>query len=229
MEPAAVVEFQAQLAQIAGLSATAIGALVARLDVLSKREALAFITDAYPALIDPYLKASGELTAQWYSEQPAAPVRPGVGEFVPVPAPLLPADRLAVSGRWAILQSQPSAALSNSATRAVFDQSRLTVISNVERERVKWARHASANACAFCRLLATRGAVYGSKSKALKAHDACKCLAVPVRTGVYKPPAYVRQWKSDYKAAVRAVGGDPKDIVRYMDKIGRGSEMTAAA
>jgi hypothetical protein len=181
---------------------------------------LAFITDAYPSLIDPYLNASGELTSQWYAEQPAAPVASGASGFIPIPAPLIPKERLAISARWAMLQRKPAAALSNSSTRAVFDQSRLTVIDNTRRERVKWARYASANACGFCRLLATRGAVYGSSSRALKAHDACKCLAVPVRTGIYKPPPYVKQWTNDYESALESGASSLGEIVRAMEAVG---------
>lgn len=43
-----------------------------------------------------------------------------------------------------------------------------------------YARIASANACAFCQMLAGRGAVYGKESGDFAAHDHCSCSLEPV-------------------------------------------------
>ncbi|AIM50341.1 MuF-like minor capsid protein [Mycobacterium phage Omnicron] len=142
----------------------AVDRLVSNLGGLTKAEGLSVVTDVYPKLIAPFLGAANDLTAQWYSEQKAAPSSTG---FVVEPAALPPVDQLAASGRWAVLQSEPATALRGSATRAVFDASRRTVVDNVAREPgARWARHASANACSFCRMLATRGGVYTSAEAA---------------------------------------------------------------
>lgn len=50
--------------------------------------------------------------------------------------------------------------------RYVNTSARDTLSGNADREGVVWARHASANACAFCRMLATRLAVYTSEDAA---------------------------------------------------------------
>src|SRR5690606_37029729 len=47
--------------------------------------------------------------------------------------------------------------------RYVNDAARDTLSENADREGMRWARHASANACAFCRMLATRLAVFTSE------------------------------------------------------------------
>ncbi|SIH16363.1 Uncharacterised protein [Mycobacteroides abscessus subsp. abscessus] len=159
----AVSEFQGLLAALGAEQAAQLARLLARTDRLDQRELLAFITDAYPEAITPYLAAATVLTAQWYDEQPST------STYTAHPAELNGAAQLAVSGRWAMLQAAPLDALTGSATRALFNASRDTVLANVLAEPgARWARHASANACSFCRLMATRGAVYTSEASATK-------------------------------------------------------------
>ncbi|AEL19663.1 MuF-like minor capsid protein [Mycobacterium phage InvictusManeo] len=194
---------------------------VPRLGGLTKAEGLALISDAYPKLILPFIGAAGMLTARWYSEQKALPRSTG---FAVEPAALPADEKLAASGRWALVQRDPVGALQGTASRSLFDQSRDTVLDNAGREGVRWARYASANACGFCRMLATRSltageagapGLYRSERAALgsphkknaRGHDHCKCLAVPVRSGTYEPPAYVHDWLDDYNAVSRDDNG----------------------
>jgi hypothetical protein len=214
----AVPQFQGALLQLASRAGGAVDRVVSRIGNLSKTEGLQFITDAYPAMVDPLLSASALLTSQWYAE--LAPTK----VFVPEPADLPAAEKLAASGRWALLQDDPVTALKGSATRSVFDSSRRTVRDNAERENVRWTRYASGNACGFCRMLATRAltigqptapGLYRTKSSAennahtadIRGHDHCKCIAVPVRNGNYQPPAYVHDWLADYDAVSRDADG----------------------
>lgn len=169
MPPQAVEEFQNALGELAARSGEATDRLLNRISVLSPAEARAFITDAYPSLLTPFLAASSDLTAQWYAEQPAAPRAPGAAEFIPVRPPLAAGEQLAISGRWALTQSDPIVALQGNATRQVMNASRDTVILNAQRENVRWIRQAKLNACGFCKMLATRAAkewsqyAYGSQ------------------------------------------------------------------
>jgi len=161
----AVAEFQLLLTQLAGNLDEKIDRLLSRMDRLDQREALAFITDAYPELVTPYIHTAANATIAYYAEQPTTLTRKA-SAFVPVvPDDLVP-DGLDISGRWALLESEPIAALQGSATRAVFNGSRDTMVFNAIREHAKWARHASANACSMCRVMATRGAVYTSEQAA---------------------------------------------------------------
>ncbi|AYR01609.1 MuF-like minor capsid protein [Mycobacterium phage Scarlett] len=230
----AVPELQGALAELAGRVGGAIDTLVPRLADASQREGLALITDAYPALVDPFLGAAGELTSQWYAEQPG-----GVEGYVAEAAALPDPRQLGANGRWSLLQTDPLRALRGSSTRAVFGQSRRTVLDNVAREGVKWVRYASANACGFCRMLATRSltyedtgapGLYSTKYTALHGHrndldaaghDHCKCLAVPLRDGqTYDPPAYVHDWLDDYQAVSRDADGvllKPGAIAKRME------------
>jgi hypothetical protein len=67
---------------------------------------------------------------------------------------------------WALSLPDPLTNLVGSVERQVFNASRDTVLSNAEKEGTKWARHASANACSFCRILSTRLGVYASEAAA---------------------------------------------------------------
>ena len=169
---------------------------------------------AYARLIGPFLAASAQISAHWYHS--LAPDVP----FAAAPGPLPPPEQLQANADYALTTADPSGALSGTTERHVFTTSGETVAANADREHVRYARYASANACAFCRVLATRGPVYTSEAAATRVsggrggrprgsraigdsyHDNCHCVAVPVRPGDnYQPPDYVDQWQRDYVAA----------------------------
>ena len=240
MPPLAINEFSGALGELAAKSGEAASSLMSRIGSLAPDEARAFVTDAYPVLLDPFLSASGELTAAWYAEQPtAAPLAKGAAAFIPTPALLPPADQLAISARWALTQNDALTALRGSAVRSTMNASRDTVVDNAALEGVKWVRHAQPNACGFCKMLATRtggysgrnvklnqktgklelrvsGRVRGTRSTGQKYHDHCRCTAVPLRDGVYEPPDYVQQWTEEYNAAFTP-GMKLTDIARALD------------
>lgn len=114
------------------------------------------------------------------------------------------------------------ARLSGATQRYVTTAARDTITENADREGVRWARHAKPDACAFCRLLATRGTDYlteesakfvgtgrirGPRKKGEEYHDDCQCEPVAVRAGdTYEPPDYVTAWDSQYEKAVATAG-----------------------
>ena len=217
-----VAAFQGALGQLAIEAGNAAKQLVSRIGNLSTVEGYSFITDAYPELIDPFISASGEMTAQWYNDNQPRPLRRVTRIFTPEPAAIPDRSQTAASARWALSggSANPAERLSGASTRFVFDESRRTVRDNAEREGVRYTRHASSNACGFCRMLATRvltrdepGApgLYISRATArrnahkfddVRGHDHCKCLVVAVRAG-YEPPSYVHDWVDDYYAVNR--------------------------
>lgn len=240
----AVSEFQSVLGNLAQEMQIRIDRLISTLVTrLDQGELLAFVTDAVPELLLPFLAAAADLTTVWYDDQDPT------SDFQAVPADLAPAEQLAALARWAMLQEQPTVALGGSATRALFNASRDTVIANAEREGVVWVRHAEADACGFCRLLATRALIglgYSEQGVADKLdadgnptgektlvvlknkkngtgraagqeyHDHCNCTAVPLREG-YTPPAYVNQWVDDYNAARKSGARTAAEIANAMD------------
>jgi hypothetical protein len=100
------------------------------------------------------------------------------------------------------------ARLAAAAERQVLDAGRDTIVDNVQRDRKAkaWARIAEPDACAFCAMLATRGAVYHVQRGEFKAHDNCRCHVEPVFTA-YEPSAKVREWQALYAEATKGVYG----------------------
>lgn len=102
--------------------------------------------------------------------------------------------------------------VSAASARHVLDGGRDSIRHAVDRDElaIGFARYASPTACAFCKMLASRGAVYESRGTALRTttrsargegeryHDGCACMAVPIFSGNDPlPPGsdeYARLW-----------------------------------
>jgi hypothetical protein len=96
--------------------------------------------------------------------------------------------------------------LTGATDRVVYDASRAVVEHNAVKEKVRYARVARAGACAWCRLMAIRGAVFTSASRAIKGHDSCHCIALPVRGGMtFEPPKHYAAWEEQYTAATKTL------------------------
>jgi hypothetical protein len=114
----------------------------------------------------------------------------------------------------------------------------MPAIHNWDRENVRYARQASEDACAFCRVLATgltaTSHLYHSAESATEVtehsasrdigqpyHTNCRCQAVPVGPGEdYWPPNYVEQWQADYDAARDDPDVDDfDDLVNYLRRL----------
>ncbi|WP_156479480.1 hypothetical protein [Gordonia sp. QH-12] len=172
----------------------------------------------------PYVAAAADLGTVWYDETPTTT------NYRAVPAEPIPVERLTQSALWALNVGTAETGLdllTGSATRAMYDGMRETVVENVTRERgARWYRHASATACGWCRMIATRhvgdGATFYRSAKAAgdgnRYHDHCHCMAVMIRPGqTPELPSYIEQWNDDYLAARKAGATDPKDIAKAMD------------
>ncbi len=134
----------------------------------------AWVIDAFPELVAQYGSIAGDLAAEWYEESAPALA------YQATAAPLPPLAKWAASASWALNVGDGTTALDllgGTAQRGIYDQYRTTIVQNAEAEGSTWARHASANACSFCRMLATRGDVYGSKEKAERVGGRGKALS----------------------------------------------------
>jgi len=160
--PAEVDNFQALLATLSAKAVDAVTALWDKLKDLDRETRWEALQLAFPTVVDPFMAASGTLSAEWYASLDAA------AAFAVETSPPIARDVLSANAGWALVQPDVLASLVGAVERQIFNVSRETIISNVEREGVKYARHASANACSFCRLLATRGAVYSSERAAVR-------------------------------------------------------------
>jgi len=203
--PSEVANFQLIVANLASKAINRVSRL------MNSTQKLAVLREAYPETIDPFISAAGQLSAEWYSS--LAPE----SDYAVEPAPPLPVQVLQKNVGWALTQADVLGALTGSAERQVFTATRETVLYNAKREDVRFARHASANACPWCQVLATREAAYYTEDSAVAGHDNCHCIAVPVRgSDTYTPPEYVQQWTKDYQDARAEVGGKLNDIVNQM-------------
>lgn len=128
-----------------------------------------------PVLVTAYGTATGSLGADFYDElRAAAPV--AVGFAAVVDTDITEGDLQSVIG-WGLapvfapegpVLDDALARLTRGAARLVADADRATIITNTRNDpdAVRYVRHASANACAFCAMLATRQAVYRSEASA---------------------------------------------------------------
>ncbi|AWH14405.1 head maturation protease [Mycobacterium phage TChen] len=99
------------------------------------------------------MSAAAEMSATWYElSAPSSTLAVETAASIPV-------ERLTQSAEWALgaKGEQGLARLEGTVQRAVFDGARETTLINVAREPgSRWVRHARPEACAFCRMMATR-------------------------------------------------------------------------
>lgn len=116
------------------------------------------------------------------------------------PAPILEATQTKVEG---------------AATKLALDTGRLEIIdaTRSDRDARGWARVTKPGSCYFCAMLATRGAVYKSRTTAsFEPHDHCHCTVEPLFGSAYEAPAHVRQTKALYDRVTAGVSGPEKAL-----------------
>lgn len=92
---------------------------------------------------------------------------------------------------------------SGAVSRHILSGARETLLDSVQADKqaVGWARVTDGDPCAFCLMLASRGAVYKSEQTAgFQAHDHCGCTVMPLWKGS-KLPDQTRRWRDIYNAA----------------------------
>lgn len=121
------------------------------------------------------------------------------------------------------LEANVQAALASEVEQMVLDQSRTAIIeaTKTDPEAKGWARVTEPGACSFCRLHATRGAVYRSaKSGDFRAHTVqpngsggtCRCHVEPVFKA-YEMTAQARIDKAAYDKLAEEYGHSGRDIL----------------
>lgn len=155
--------------------------------------------------------AASDMAAVWFEESVPGPA---------TVADVVSADRLRSSAQWALGADGDAALdrLTHTTQRAVYDGARGTTLENVKRTNSRWARDARADACAFCRMLATRTEKYLYRSRdtaAAKTHDDCHCIPIEVPDpNSYELPDHAQQWQDEYlKARANAGTGDTRQIL----------------
>lgn len=208
------------------------------------QESLPLWIEAVAALVGRYGDASSSLAADFYEAEREAAGVPG--RFAPsLPGPP-PDAQTEASLRWATkdlwprdaelatpAQAQPVAVRLEQAQRKaqgvaqklVLDQGRETVREAVLQDRgaVAYARAAALGACAFCKLMASRGAVYKDldsvgraadelfegDASVVKFHDNCRCQPIPVFRGQqFELSPQAREWDRLYREYAAPYSGD---------------------
>jgi hypothetical protein len=185
---------------------------------------------AVQAIVDQYAQASAALSAEFYDAQRDAAGVPG-SFTVPIADPP-PEERTEASLRWAtkdVWERDPEVAtpaqlepldvrLDRAEKKAeavtqklVADTGRETVLGAVrnDRQATAWARTASLGACAFCRMLAIRGAVFKQDTVGFRAHDGCHCMTIPVFAGQrFELSDKTKEWERLYREYAAPYSGD---------------------
>lgn len=113
--------------------------------------------------------------------------RPTPGPLV-LPEPMNPAQVEGVVG-WALSRTDVQSALAGSVLRLVQNTGRDTVRRSAEAARTRYYRKPNPNACEFCLMLGSRGAVYTSSKRAgvgNSFHDHCRCRVVELHGALPK-------------------------------------------
>lgn len=202
----------------------------ALLDVSRLAATLPHLIAAIAALVHRYGTASAAVAADYY--ETARRLAGVAGRFTPVPAAPPGHDEVEAGVKWAtrdLWSAEPDTAAARTlaegvADRAVLNSGRDTLTGAVTADRKArgWARVPEAGACAFCAMLATRGAVYKSRETAgavaasarwadaqgelNRFHDHCRCHVEPVFTA-YEPSAQVREWQALWDRSTHRLSG----------------------
>ncbi|GGW80936.1 VG15 protein [Streptomyces griseoloalbus] len=191
---------------------------------------------AMNAVVEQYSRVSAALAADFYDAQ-----REAAGVLDPFTVPLADppdSEQTEASLRWAakdlwprepeeatLAQRQPmdvrldqaEKKAEQVAQKLVADTGRGTVREAVRQDRqaTAWARAAARGACAFCKMLAARGAVYEQDTADFRAHDGCHCGVVPVFKGQrFELSPHAREWERIYREYAQGHSGDQLRLFR---------------
>ncbi|RLP74359.1 hypothetical protein D9V32_13505 [Mycetocola tolaasinivorans] len=131
------------------------------------------LTEVIPDLAGPYLTSSGDLAATWYEDLRQAVSARGTFHVQGQTVGVQRSQSNAVA-RWAVaplIDGDTDGVLSRlggAVQRMIFDSARGVIEGNTRRDpvRVGFQRMARPGCCAFCGMLASRGAVYRTEGSA---------------------------------------------------------------
>lgn len=171
-----------------------------------------FMVDAFTEIVDVYGTESALAARDYvladYAERGERVRSAQVDLFAPI---FEQADK---SGRWAVFGADDTfsgvalARMQGALTRLVLQPYRETVLNTVrdhgQRTRTAVVRVPQVGACPFCRVLSSRGAVYGSAKSAQftkdghRFHDNCRCSTQIARIDGRDLPQSVRDLEREW-------------------------------
>ena len=180
-----------------------------------------------PMLTAQYGDVAASLAAEFYEEMRAA--AGARGAFTALGAVSVPAGAVEAKVRflaahlWTPSPHDMLGGLLVAADKYAKQPGRDTIASNAKREGVRWARvPTGSKTCSWCLTLASRDAVYRSKSSAggdgHRYHGDCNCQAVRIGKEEDYPQDYLPDdYYAKYEHARKTAGsGDIKDIAAAM-------------
>lgn len=175
------VEVDAYQDVIDGLSEVAFAQLKRLLQAIDDPNPIKFrdaLLVAYPELMRPFMSAASEVAAEWYSDLRSA--TPARLPYIPTSVPLPPDEQMDATVRYAVtplfapeeqqfIGSSILSFLAGASQKYIANQGRDTIVQNSYADPVRtgWSRIPRAGCCAFCGLMASRGATYRSEQSAL--------------------------------------------------------------
>ena len=188
-------------------------------DPVEVREAL---EDVLPDLMDVYGDLSATVAADYYDDiREQAEVRTSFSAILSAP---VAAEAVRANARWAIgplfsAEPDPDQAfgrLAQEVDRMTLDPGNRTIGESTLRdpERPRWARVPQGAApCAFCQVMASRGAMFYGQAQAGGEgdfyHADCECVPMQVYAGAPLPETYDPDtFYERYLAAREAAGSD---------------------
>ena len=175
-------------------------------DGVELREAL---MDVLPQLVAIYGEAAAALAADWYDE--VRDSSDASGRFRAIPAELPDRGRTDSLASWGVAPvfggsgvNAAQALVAGGFQRIIADAGRDTVITSLKEDPQGrgWRRH-TRGGCDFCKLVASKGAVYSPETASFSSHDNCGCVAVPSIGEAVEVKPYVpsQRFRSDKQRA----------------------------
>lgn len=170
-------EIQSYQQVIDGLSTVAFAQIKALLQSLDNPNPIVFrdaLLATYPELMRPYMNSAAEVAAQWYT---TLRTNAGISSTFTVLPMVAPTEQLEAGLRYSLspifqpekfIGSDVLSMLAGFSQKMISNAGRDTISSTAMGDpvRVGYARVPRAGCCAFCGLLASRGAVYNSAESA---------------------------------------------------------------
>lgn len=167
-----------------------------------------------PEIVASYVQSAALLASDWYEEQDPE------SSYFAIPMDAIPDERLENAAVWVNSGPQrPENKIRVAAHKMVFDAARDTIYRNAQDEGVAVVRYEYADSCEGCVARATTSArARNSRSDdlAFDFHPSCEGLFLPVRSGLWEPPDYARQWRTRIEQARLAGNANADDIAKWL-------------
>lgn len=208
---AQVAEFSAAQRQIEGLVTRDLRQIWSALDLSNPAAARDLLLEVTPLLVVRYGQVAATVAADFFEDVAK------VAAMVPVidhSLAVVGSTRWAVGPLWDGESEKALNMLTASSTRHVAQYGRDTIHTSTKRARgYSYARVPSgSDTCDFCIMVASRGAVYGSRRDAggdgNEYHERCYCVPTPVRgesdyPDGYDPDALYEKYMENRNAGVK--------------------------